>query len=430
MEDQYFADRTTLRQLLRTHPEWTQREMAASLGRSVAWVKKWVKRLRAAPPDDTSVLRSRSRARHHPPPRVAPAVVERILEIRDQPPEGLRRTPGPKAILYYLHRDAQMQALGGLPRAPRTIWRILVQQGRIARPDRPAHEPLERPAPLTSWQLDFKDASTVPADPDGKHSHVVEVLNAVDVGTSLLLAAHARADFTAETSIHAVATLVRDQGLPDQVTFDRDPRFVGSAQSRDFPAPFVRFWTCLGVAVTVCPPHHPQDNAFVERYHRSYNQECLRVERPTTLEEVRIVTAAYKEHYNWQRPNQALSCANRPPRIAFPVLPPRPSIPLCVDPDAWLYTITGRAYVRRVSAGGFVAVGDDTYYIQRSLAGQEVAVQVDAPARELVITHRGYELRRLPIKGLVRQILPFDAFVDHLATQARTERQPRLAAAG
>lgn len=263
MEDQYYADRATLRHLMRTQPDWTQKEWAAAVGRSVAWVKKWVRRLRTAPADDTSVLWSRSRARHHPPPRVAPAIVDRILEIRDQPPEGLRRTPGPKAILYYLHRDPQAQALGRLPRAPRTIWRILVQHGRIARRARPVHEPLERPEPLTAWQLDFKDAVTVPADPDGKRRHVVEVLNTVDMGTSLVLDAQAREDFTAETSIQAVATLVRVQGLPDHVTFDRDTRFVGSAQSRDFPAPFVRFWTCLGVAVTVCPPHHPQDNAFV-----------------------------------------------------------------------------------------------------------------------------------------------------------------------
>ena len=61
MEDQYYADRATLRHLLRTHPEWTQQEVAASIGRSVAWVKKWVKRLRAAPPEETRVLWSRSR---------------------------------------------------------------------------------------------------------------------------------------------------------------------------------------------------------------------------------------------------------------------------------------------------------------------------------------------------------------------------------
>lgn len=41
--------------------------------------------------------------------------------------------------------------------------------------------------PLTAWQLDFKDASTVPPDPDGKRQQVVEVLNTVDTGTSILL---------------------------------------------------------------------------------------------------------------------------------------------------------------------------------------------------------------------------------------------------
>jgi hypothetical protein len=55
-------------------------------------VKKWVKRLRAAPPDDQSVLRSRSRAhkaRYH---TWSDTVIAHILEMRDQPPESLRTT--------------------------------------------------------------------------------------------------------------------------------------------------------------------------------------------------------------------------------------------------------------------------------------------------------------------------------------------------
>jgi hypothetical protein len=293
-------------------------------------------------------------------------VIARILEMRDQPPEGLRRVPGPQALLYYLHRDADLAARGEvLPRSTRTVWLILARYGRIVRARRPDHEPVERPAPMTEWQLDLKDASTVPADPDGKRQHVVEVLNTLDVGTSILLGAAPRDDYTAETSLYAMAELVREQGLPDRVTFDRDARFVGSVQARDFPAPFVRFWLCLGVSVTVCPPHHPQSNGFVERYHRSYTEECLRVERPRTVEDMRTVTAAYREHYNYQRPNQALSCGNRPPRVAFPALPARLSVPLLVDPDAWLQTIDGRGYARRVQENGCVVVGDAVYYIGR-----------------------------------------------------------------
>jgi hypothetical protein len=57
---------------------------------------------------------------------------------------------------------------------------------------------------MTAWQLDFKDISSVPADPEGKRQHVVEVLNIVDMGSSILVTAVPRADFTAETTLQAV----------------------------------------------------------------------------------------------------------------------------------------------------------------------------------------------------------------------------------
>ena len=58
---------------------------------------------------------------------------------------------------------------------------------------------------MQHWQLDFKDASSVPADPHGKKQHVVETLNIIDKGTSVLVAHHVRTDFTAETALAAVA---------------------------------------------------------------------------------------------------------------------------------------------------------------------------------------------------------------------------------
>jgi hypothetical protein len=36
---------------------------------------------------------------------------------------------------------------------------------------------------------------------------------------------------------------------------------------------------------------------------------------------VREVTDAFLLHYNTERPNQAISCGNRPPRVAYPELP-------------------------------------------------------------------------------------------------------------
>ncbi|HET8851722.1 MAG TPA: hypothetical protein VFN02_04290 [Ktedonobacteraceae bacterium] len=49
-------------------------------------------------------------------------------------------------------------------------------------------------------QLDFKDATSVSPDPDGKQQHVVEICNFVDAGTSTWLMAEARSDFHAEAA--------------------------------------------------------------------------------------------------------------------------------------------------------------------------------------------------------------------------------------
>jgi hypothetical protein len=120
MEAVYYAARANLRRLMRLHPQWTHQQYAQAVGMSGGWVKKWKKRFQEAEPADEQVLHSRSRARKRPPERMSQAVIERIIQMRNEPPEGLRRTPGPKALLYYLPRDEQVQG-ERLPRSSRTI---------------------------------------------------------------------------------------------------------------------------------------------------------------------------------------------------------------------------------------------------------------------------------------------------------------------
>ncbi len=421
MEAQWLADRTTLRTLLRTHPQWSVRDFAEAIGRSHGWVKKWRRRLRGALPEDDAILHSHSRARKHPPPPLDPRVIDRILEIRDQPPENLQRTPGPKTILYYLARDPDLAAAGlRLPRSTRTVWQILRHYGRIALPGERRHHPVERPAPMTSWQFDFKDVATVPAEPDGKQQHVVEVLNTVDAGTSILVNAQPRPDFTAETTLEAIVETFRRHGLPESATLDRDPRFVGSPHGRDFPAPLVRLLHCLGIQVIVCPPRRPDKNAFVERYNRTYAEECLRVTTPTDLETVCTVTAAFQQHYNYERPNQAVTCGNQPPCVAFPALPPRPGLPATVDPDRWLAVLDGQRYVRKVRSNGTVSIDSVGYYVDHAWAGKYVSLQIDARERVFVVEYREQVVKQLPITGLVGERLPVEVYLEQIAREART----------
>ena len=54
----------------------------------------------------------------------------------------------------------------------------------------------------------------MPPELEGKRQHVVEVLNVIDEGTSVLIDAQVNADFHAETTLEAIADLFVRQGLP------------------------------------------------------------------------------------------------------------------------------------------------------------------------------------------------------------------------
>jgi len=424
MEEDYYRDRVRLRALLASQPDWSRAQLAEAGGRSLGWVKKWCRRLRGAAAQDEQVLWSQSRARHTTSSRVSAAVIERILDIRDHPPDHLQRRPGPRAILYYLHQDASLQASGDyLPRSTRTVWEVLVKHGRIVHRPQVVHEPLEPLAPHAEWQIDFKDVSTVPADPQGKQRHGVEVLDVVDAGTSLLVEALPRADYTAETALLALTDVLRVHGRPQAIRLDRDPRFVGSWTASDFPSAFMRFVLCLGIALRVCPPHRPDKNPYVERYHRTYEYECVRVQRPASLAAVCEVTQAFQVHYNTERPNQARSCANQPPARAHPDLPTLPRLPDWLDPDGWVQAVDGQLFKRRVQPNGRVQLGDQRYYLSRSLARCTVLLQVLAPERQLRVLYHGQVVKTLPLKGLYGARLPFQAYLTHICQEARSEWQ-------
>ena len=432
MTTSYYADRENLYHLYQRHPSWTQPQLAHALGRSTDWVKKWLKRFREAHTQNTplpEVFKGLSRARKQPPAKTDPFIVERILEIRAHPPEGLRRTPGPKAIQYYLARDPTLGLFANsIPRSSRTIYRYLKEHGCIQ--ERPVrhHEPMERPPALQCWQLDFKDVSSAradPSDPFPKQQHQVQTYDAVDMGTSILLDAQVRPDLTAETALGCVVQSLQQYGRPASITVDRDTRWVGSPQGSDFPSALHRFCACLGIELKVCDPHHPQQNCFVERYHRTYQEECLDYDKPKTLEQAKEATAAFAQHYNHERPNQALSCGNQPPRVAYATLPTLPALPEMVDPDSWLQSLDGMHLERKVDRHGMIRVDLKSYYVSAALAGQRVSVRLDAATLSLQMYREAQLVRTAPIKGIVGRMLSFDQFIEHMAHQARAQQRLR-----
>jgi hypothetical protein len=55
------------------------------------------------------------------------------------------------------------------------------------------------------------------------------------------------------------------------------------------------------------------------------------------------------------------------------------------------------------------------------MAGQHVVLEVDGTAQELVVWQQKQVIKRMPIKGLQKRLLPWSQYVLQLREEARTE---------
>lgn len=372
-EIEWLVDRTKLYDLKQQRPKAKACELAKEIGRSERWARKWLARFAEHEDKVSQLFCSQSRARKTSNKLVSQAVVEAILDIRDNPPNGLGRTPGPKTILYYLPKHETVKGTEEyLPKSSSTIWQVLVDNHRIYRRQRSERQPEPLSEPMAAWQVDFKSIGSVPAEEDGKKQHVVETLNIVDKGTSIAVASVPRADYHARTAMVTLVDVFTAQGIPDTVTLDRDPRFVGSWTANEFPSAMMCFLWCIGITPIICPPRRPQKNAYVERFNGNYKRECLQIHQPTDLGQTIECTSHYQHHYNHERPHQGRACQNQPPRLAFPTAQTDRCLPDVVDPDAWLVFASRRLYKRRVTSNGSIAIGGYRYYVSKTVTAQAI----------------------------------------------------------
>jgi hypothetical protein len=66
-----------------------------------------------------------------------------------------------------------------------------------------------------------------------------------------------------------------------------------------------------------------------------------------------------------------------------------------------------------------VQLDNHSYYVKHALAGQVVLLQLDAPTRELLISHHFTLLKRVPLQGIATDPMSFDEFVRFCQQQAR-----------
>ncbi len=95
------------------------------------------------------------------------------------------------------------------------------------------------------------------------------------------------------------------RGLPQAIRFDNGPEFMSHA--------FVQWCQQKGIAIRYIQPGKPNQNAFVERFNKTYRDEILDSYLFEDLEQVREISYQWQIKYNERRPHDALG--SLPPTV-------------------------------------------------------------------------------------------------------------------
>lgn len=158
-------------------------------------------------------------------------------------------------------------------------------------------QPLEAPRiPDQLWSMDFMSDALY-------HGKRFRTLNVFDEGVREALAIEVDTSLPAERVIRVLDQLKESRGLPRQIRVDNGPEFIS--------AKLVAWCESHAVKLHHIQPGKPTQNAYIERFNRSFRYEVLNAHLFGSLNEVRELAWEWMIRYNEERPHAALG--NLPP---------------------------------------------------------------------------------------------------------------------
>jgi putative transposase len=141
------------------------------------------------------------------------------------------------------------------------------------------------------WSLDFMSDGLY----DGRR---FRTLNVLDEGVREALAIEIDTSLPAKRVVRVLERLVDWRGAPLAIRLDNGPELLATE--------FVTWCERRGIELRYIQPGKPDQNAFIERFNRSYREEVLNAYVFADLEEVRQITRDWLRSYNEERPHDAL----------------------------------------------------------------------------------------------------------------------------
>jgi len=193
----------------------------------------------------------------------------------------------------------------GYPWNHKRLWRVYCQlrlnlprrtKKRLAA--RPRQPLVVVPQPNTVWAVDFMSDTLY----GGRR---FRTLNILDEGVREGLAIEVDTSLPAERVVRVLEQVVAWRGQPQALRLDNGPELVADR--------FMTWCVERGIALRYIQPGKPDQNAFIERFNRTYRTEVLNAYVFESLDQVREISAQWLDSYNEERPHEAL--AGLPPAL-------------------------------------------------------------------------------------------------------------------
>lgn len=158
-------------------------------------------------------------------------------------------------------------------------------------PDRP-RQPLDLATePNRCWALDFMHDALY----CGRR---FRTLNVIDEANRECLAIEVGMSIPSARLIRVLSRLIDCYGPPDAIRLDNGPEMISDA--------FTEWAAAKGISIRYIQPGKPNQNAFIERFNRTYRTEVLDAHLFANLEQVQAITDRWLVDYNEYRPHESL----------------------------------------------------------------------------------------------------------------------------
>ena len=159
-------------------------------------------------------------------------------------------------------------------------------------------KPLEVPQRSNdTWSMDFMSDSL-------EVGRKFRTLNVIDDHNREVLAIEVDYSLPADRVIRVLNQIGEERGFPEAIRIDNGPEFISVK---------LEIWAeSHKILLEHIKPGKPAQNAYIERFNRTYREDVLDMYLFRRLDEVRKVTTEWMYEYNNERPHKALG--GIPPR--------------------------------------------------------------------------------------------------------------------